>query len=84
MIFLLWQAWLTYFWRRAKNLGLEDDIAEERLMFWINQTGQPPTSHDAVAGDSLPLPHKFLIHLVTSHETKKIVKWVSKTKMDRY
>ncbi|OWM66994.1 hypothetical protein CDL15_Pgr000446 [Punica granatum] len=43
------QAWLTYFWRRAKNHGLEDDIAEERLMFWINQAGRPSGSHDAVA-----------------------------------
>ncbi|XP_059292456.1 coiled-coil domain-containing protein SCD2-like isoform X1 [Lycium ferocissimum] len=42
------QAWLTYFWRRAKNHGVEPDIAEERLEFWINQGGQPLTSHDAV------------------------------------
>ncbi|KAK4439042.1 Coiled-coil domain-containing protein SCD2 [Sesamum alatum] len=45
---LLKQAWLTYFWRRAKNQGLEVDIAEERLQFWINQGTKPPTSHDAV------------------------------------
>ncbi|XP_009772645.1 coiled-coil domain-containing protein SCD2-like [Nicotiana tabacum] len=42
------QAWLTYLWRRAKNHGVEPDIAEERLQFWINQGGQPLTSHDAV------------------------------------
>ncbi|KAK3023682.1 hypothetical protein RJ639_043563 [Escallonia herrerae] len=42
------QAWLTYFWRRAKNHGLEADIAEERLQFWINQGTRSPTSHDAV------------------------------------
>ncbi|KAK6777554.1 hypothetical protein RDI58_024271 [Solanum bulbocastanum] len=42
------QAWLTYFWRRAKNHEVEADIAEERLQFWINQGGQPLTSHDAV------------------------------------
>ncbi|ONK58602.1 uncharacterized protein A4U43_C09F14750 [Asparagus officinalis] len=42
------QAWLTYFWRRAKNHGVEDDIAEERLQFWISHIGQSPTSHDAV------------------------------------
>ncbi|XP_015055431.1 coiled-coil domain-containing protein SCD2-like [Solanum pennellii] len=42
------QAWLTYFWRRAKNHEVEADIAEERLQFWINQSGQPLTSHDAV------------------------------------
>ncbi|XP_070043354.1 coiled-coil domain-containing protein SCD2-like isoform X1 [Nicotiana tomentosiformis] len=42
------QAWLTYLWRRTKNHGVEPDIAEERLQFWINQGGQPLTSHDAV------------------------------------
>ncbi|KAM3287605.1 coiled-coil domain-containing protein SCD2-like [Capsicum chacoense] len=42
------QAWLTYFWRRAKNHEVEPDIADERLQFWINQGGQPLTSHDAV------------------------------------
>ncbi|KAL7239368.1 hypothetical protein ACSBR2_005303 [Camellia fascicularis] len=42
------QAWLTYFWRRAKNHGLEPDIAEERLQFWINHGTQSPTSTDAV------------------------------------
>ncbi|KAK4569210.1 hypothetical protein RGQ29_004562 [Quercus rubra] len=42
------EAWLTYFWRRAKVHGVEEDIAEERLQFWINRSGQQPTSHDAV------------------------------------
>uniref|UniRef100_A0A251T644 Coiled-coil domain-containing protein SCD2 n=1 Tax=Helianthus annuus TaxID=4232 RepID=A0A251T644_HELAN len=41
------QAWLLYFWRRVKIHGLEPDIVDERLQFWINQ-GHPPTSHDAV------------------------------------
>ncbi|KAF2311541.1 hypothetical protein GH714_024645 [Hevea brasiliensis] len=41
-------AWLTYFWRRAKVHGVEEDIAEERLQFWIGRSGQSPTSHDAV------------------------------------
>ncbi|XP_073060978.1 uncharacterized protein [Primulina eburnea] len=45
---LLKQAWITYFWRRAKNHGLEPDIAEERLQFWINQDNVTPNSHDAV------------------------------------
>lgn len=45
-----WQAWLTYFWRRALVHGVEDDIAEERLQFWISRTGHSPTSHDAVDG----------------------------------
>ncbi|XP_020540773.1 coiled-coil domain-containing protein SCD2 isoform X2 [Jatropha curcas] len=42
------EAWLTYFWRRAKVHGVEEDIAEERLQFWISHSGQSPTSHDAV------------------------------------
>ncbi|CAH9087137.1 unnamed protein product [Cuscuta europaea] len=42
------QAWLLYFWRRAKNQGVETDIAEERLNFWINQGDQPFNSQDAV------------------------------------
>jgi len=42
------EAWLTYFWRRAKVHGVEEDIAEERLQFWVNRSGQQPTSHDAV------------------------------------
>lgn len=44
------QAWLAYFWRRAKNHGLEPEIAEERVEYWINQGTQPLTSHDAVNG----------------------------------
>ncbi|KAH7514172.1 hypothetical protein FEM48_Zijuj11G0060400 [Ziziphus jujuba var. spinosa] len=44
------EAWLTYFWRRAKVHGIEEDIAKERLQFWINCSGQSPTSHDAVDG----------------------------------
>ncbi|KAF5743657.1 hypothetical protein HS088_TW08G00242 [Tripterygium wilfordii] len=42
------EAWLTYFWRRAKVRGVEEDIAEERLQFWISRSGQSPSSHDAV------------------------------------
>ncbi|XP_048129341.1 coiled-coil domain-containing protein SCD2 isoform X2 [Rhodamnia argentea] len=42
------QAWLTYFWRRAKNHGLEIDVADERLQVLINQSTRSPTSHDAV------------------------------------
>lgn len=44
------QAWLIYFWRRAINHGLEPEIAEERVQFWITQSTQPPTSHEAVTG----------------------------------
>ncbi|CAI9284411.1 unnamed protein product [Lactuca saligna] len=42
------QGWLIYFWRRVKIHGLEVDIVDERLQFWINQSHHPPTSHDAV------------------------------------
>lgn len=42
------EAWLIYFWRRAKAHGVEEDIADERLQFWISRSGQTPTSHDAV------------------------------------
>lgn len=42
------EAWLTYFWRRAKVHCVEEDIAEERLQFWISRSGQSPTTHDAV------------------------------------
>lgn len=44
------QAWLTYFWRRAKAHGVEEDIAEDRLQFWIGLMGQSPSSHDVVDG----------------------------------
>ncbi|XP_061364175.1 coiled-coil domain-containing protein SCD2 [Gastrolobium bilobum] len=42
------EAWLTYFWRRAKAHAIEEDIAKERLQFWIGRSGHSPTSHDAV------------------------------------
>ncbi|KAJ9564843.1 hypothetical protein OSB04_000809, partial [Centaurea solstitialis] len=42
------QAWLMYFWRRVKVHGLEPDIVDDRLQFWMNQGDHPPTSHDAV------------------------------------
>ncbi|RXI01925.1 hypothetical protein DVH24_015274 [Malus domestica] len=43
------QAWLAYFWRRAKNHEVEPDIADERLQFWINHNSKSPaTSQDAV------------------------------------
>ncbi|KAK4256895.1 hypothetical protein QN277_006558 [Acacia crassicarpa] len=45
------EAWLTYFWRRALVHGVEADIAEERLQFWIARSGQSTTSHDAVDGE---------------------------------
>ncbi|KAF1875979.1 hypothetical protein Lal_00006610 [Lupinus albus] len=42
------EAWLTYFWRRALTYGVEVDIAEACLRFWINHNGQSPTSHDTI------------------------------------
>ncbi|KAF8390731.1 hypothetical protein HHK36_025258 [Tetracentron sinense] len=45
------EAWLTYFWRRAKMHGVEEDIAEEHVHFWISHSRQSPTSHDAVDGN---------------------------------
>lgn len=44
------QAWLIYFWRRAKTHGIEEDIAEERLQFWIARNAVAPNSHDAIDG----------------------------------
>ncbi|CAN1242204.1 Coiled-coil domain-containing protein SCD2 [Linum perenne] len=42
------EAWLTYYWRRAKVHGVEEDIADERLQVWISRSGKAPTSQDAV------------------------------------
>ncbi|XP_059656550.1 coiled-coil domain-containing protein SCD2-like [Cornus florida] len=42
------EAWLTYFWGRAKAHGIEEEIAKKRLQFWISRSRQSPTSHDAV------------------------------------
>ncbi|KAK3018260.1 hypothetical protein RJ639_004495 [Escallonia herrerae] len=42
------EAWLTYFWGRAKAHGIEEDIAKKRLQFWISRSAQSPTSHDVV------------------------------------
>lgn len=42
------QAWLIYFWRRAKTHGVEEDIADDRLQLWIGRNAQAPNSHDAI------------------------------------
>ncbi|KAG6509412.1 hypothetical protein ZIOFF_027401 [Zingiber officinale] len=42
------QAWLIYFWRRAKDHGIEEDIADERLQFWHGRIRQSPSSHDFI------------------------------------
>ncbi|OMO55313.1 hypothetical protein COLO4_36052 [Corchorus olitorius] len=46
-IFLV-QAWLAYFWRRAVSHGVEPEISDERLQFWINHGSRASISHDAV------------------------------------
>jgi len=58
------QAWLIYFWRRAKNHNVEEDIAEERLQMWIDRNGQQPTSHDAVDGMFLCIAPQISASLV--------------------
>ncbi|CAL5338078.1 hypothetical protein CsSME_00021551 [Camellia sinensis var. sinensis] len=42
------EAWLTYFWGRAKVHGIEEEIAKKRLQFWISRSAHSPSSHDAV------------------------------------
>ncbi|TVU34625.1 hypothetical protein EJB05_16464 [Eragrostis curvula] len=42
------QAWLIYFWRRAKTHCIEEDIADDRLQFWIGRNALAPNSHDAI------------------------------------
>ncbi|GAQ88791.1 hypothetical protein KFL_004600020 [Klebsormidium nitens] len=42
------QAWLCYFWRRARRRGIENDIADERLRYWISQSSHNPDAHSAV------------------------------------
>ncbi|CAL4910340.1 unnamed protein product [Urochloa decumbens] len=42
------QAWLAYYWRRAKNHDIEEDIADERLQFWIEQSKHPVTTTDVI------------------------------------
>ncbi|XP_010524893.1 PREDICTED: coiled-coil domain-containing protein SCD2-like isoform X2 [Tarenaya hassleriana] len=42
------QAWLMYYWRRAKNHGIEPDIAAERLQYWIIHSARSSSSQDAV------------------------------------
>ncbi|KAL8159321.1 hypothetical protein V2J09_000858 [Rumex salicifolius] len=45
------QAWLIYFWKRARDHGVEEDISDERLQSWISRSGRSPTFHDAVDVD---------------------------------
>ncbi|XP_028098313.1 uncharacterized protein LOC114298007 isoform X4 [Camellia sinensis] len=66
------QAWLMYFWRRAEVHGVEEEIAKERLQFWIICSGHSPTSHDAV--DDVRKPAKdFRQSYVPSKDLKKLL-----------
>nr|KAJ0189490.1 hypothetical protein LSAT_V11C800447620 [Lactuca sativa] len=47
------EAWLTYFWSRAKGHGIEEETAKSRLQFWISRSAHSPTSHDAVDGNQI-------------------------------
>uniref|UniRef100_A0A0E0KYH2 Uncharacterized protein n=1 Tax=Oryza punctata TaxID=4537 RepID=A0A0E0KYH2_ORYPU len=42
------QSWLTYFWRRAKSHDIEEDIADDRLQFWIEQGNHPVSTIDII------------------------------------
>ncbi|KNA21776.1 hypothetical protein SOVF_039960 [Spinacia oleracea] len=42
------EAWMTYFWKRARDHQVEEDIAEERLQLWTSRSGQSPALQDAV------------------------------------
>ncbi|GFZ02824.1 hypothetical protein Acr_15g0014320 [Actinidia rufa] len=76
------QAWLTYFWRRAKKHGLEPDIAEERLQFWINHSTQSPTSSDAVDAErGLMELRKLGIEAQLWEESRKLIDQDSNGKM---
>jgi hypothetical protein len=55
------QAWLTYFWRRAKNHDVEEDIADERLQFWIEQGNHPVTTSDVIEGSLPPTTIKIRV-----------------------
>ena len=45
------QAWLVYFWRRAKNNGVEADYADECIQLWISRTMHQPNLRDLVDVD---------------------------------
>lgn len=57
-LWLCIQAWLSYFWRRAKNHDIESDLADERLQYWINQGTRSATSQDAVDGTLFTYSHQ--------------------------
>ncbi|XP_027109446.2 uncharacterized protein [Coffea arabica] len=79
------EAWLAYFWRRAKNHGVEPDIAEERLQFWISQGNGVPNSNTAVDAERGLIELKKLgIEIQLWEESRKMIDPYSnhKTQMD--
>lgn len=79
------QAWLAYFWRRAKNHGVDPDIAEERLQFWISQGKGVPNSNTAVDVERGLIELKKLgIEIQLWEESRKMIDPYSnhKTQMD--
>jgi hypothetical protein len=66
------QAWLTYYWRRAKNHDIEEDIADERLQFWIEQSKHPITTTDVIEGTRL-----FFFALVKPELINLCYKWIN-------
>ncbi|KAK1403179.1 Coiled-coil domain-containing protein SCD2 [Heracleum sosnowskyi] len=68
------EAWLTYFWSRAKVQGIEEDIANKRLQFWISRSAQSPTSHDAVDVEQglMELRKLNIEHLMWEASRKKV------------
>ncbi|XP_043704709.1 coiled-coil domain-containing protein SCD2-like isoform X2 [Telopea speciosissima] len=79
------EAWLLYFWRRAKVHGVEEDIADERLRFWISRSGQSPTSHDAVDAEKGLLElRKLGIEQLLWEASRKEIDQTSSTPVPNY
>lgn len=45
------QSWLVYYWSRAHFFGVAkvEDVAAERLLYWMNQTNKPLSYQDVVS-----------------------------------
>ncbi|KAJ1286930.1 hypothetical protein BS78_03G390400 [Paspalum vaginatum] len=66
------QAWLIYFWRRAKTHGVEEDIADDRLQFWIGRNAQAPNSHDAIDGTDKDVARLVDLNLCNSFQANPL------------
>ncbi|GFY91996.1 hypothetical protein Acr_08g0003920 [Actinidia rufa] len=78
------QVWLGLhtFGEGQKNHGLESDIAEERLQFWIDHSTQSPTSSDAVDAErGLMELRKLGIEAQLWEESRKLIDQDSNGKM---